>query len=540
MIEPPDASAAPAAIEVAGGGERSARTLALLNEIARVASDGLSLGPILHRITDTLLETLDWDHVAFARVDRERGQFVCEAVSSRVPSEVTVGYSAPLGDGVVGRVAANGQGLVLDDVAKFPGYVPVAEGVLCEVCVPIEHGGEVVAVLNFEDRRPRQVRAELPLLEAVARQIGGAIANARLHEEVWRRAQQLELASELARSALEAEELEPLLRRVSERLRERFGFLLCCVYLVDQRSSKLDLQAIATRRALDREVPASLSSHRGIVGRAFQLRRAQLVLDVKSDPDYLPMFEDVSSELAMPILFQGRTLGVINFENDRPQAFSEETVSLLQMITDQIAGVVHLAAVNRRLSEMADELAGANRRLHEMNRTLEELSTVDSLTGLANRRQFDRLLDLEWRRAIRGGNPLSLLFIDIDFFKRYNDTHGHLRGDAVLAEVANLLSAAFTRAGDLIARYGGEEFAALLPNTTLEAAAELAEQARARVEARGIAHPSSEAARVVTVSVGVATATPDPWRLPSALVERSDRALYIAKASGRNCLRSAG
>ena len=188
--------------------------------------------------------------------------------------------------------------------------------------------------------------------------------------------------------------------------------------------------------------PATLSSNRGIVGRAFQLRRAQLVLDVRSDPDYLQVFGDVSSELAMPILFQGRTLGVLNFENDRPQAFSEETVSLLQMITDQIAGVVHLAAMNQRLSEMADELATANRRLHEMNRTLEELSAVDSLTGLANRRQFDRLLDLEWRRAIRGGSPLSLLFIDIDFFKRYNDTHGHLRGDAVLAEVAALLSAA--------------------------------------------------------------------------------------------------
>ena len=405
--------------------------------------------------------------------------------------------------------------------------------------MPVVHGAEVVAVLNFEDSRARAAAAELPLLEAVARQIAGAIANGRLHDEVWRRAQQLELVSELARSALEAEELEPLLRQVSSRLRERFDFLLSCVYLIDQPSSKLELQAIATRRPLGRDVPPQLSSHRGIVGRAVQLRRAQLVLDVKSDPDYLPLIDDVTSELALPILFQGRTLGVFNFENDRPQAFSEDTVSLLQMITDQIAGVVHLAAVNRRLSEMADELAGANRRLQEMNRALEELSTVDSLTGLANRRQFDRMLDLEWRRAIRGGNPLSLLFIDIDFFKRYNDSHGHLRGDAVLAEVANLLAAAFTRAGDVVSRYGGEEFAALLPNTTIEAATDLAEQARARVETRAIAHPASEAARVVTVSIGVATTVPDPWRLPSALVERSDRALYLAKASGRNCLRLA-
>jgi diguanylate cyclase (GGDEF)-like protein len=430
-----------------------------------------------------------------------------------------------------------GQRLVVRDVAEFPGYVPAAEGVRCEVCLPIIHGGEVVAILNFEDSRARDLDRELPLLEAVARQIAGAIANARLHEEVWRRAQQLELVSGIARSALEAEELGPVLGRVTEQLRDRFDFLLAVVYLIDQRSSRLDRQAVATRQALGREVPPTLSSNRGIVGRAVQLRRAQLVLDVRSDPDYLQSIEEVTSELAIPIRFQGRTLGVFNFENDRPQAFSEETVSLLEMITDQIAGVVHLAAVNRRLSELADELATANRRLQEMNRTLEELSTVDSLTGLSNRRQFDRALDLEWRRAIRGAAPLSLLFIDIDFFKRYNDSHGHLRGDAVLAEVASLLGAAFTRAGDLVARYGGEEFAALLPNTTIEAATELAEQARARVEARGIAHQGSDAARVVTVSVGVATTVPDAWRLPSALVERADRALYLAKASGRNCLR---
>jgi len=539
MTDSVEAGRVPAAPQGPSGLDHGARTLALLNELARVASDGLALGPILQRITDTLRDTLDWDHVTFARVDRERGEFVCEAVSSRLSPAVAVGYARPLGAGVVGQVAASGKALVVEDVARFPGYVPVAEEVRCEVCVPIERGGDVVAVLNFEDRRAREVRAELPLLQAVAGQLGGAIANARLHEEVWRRAQQLELASELARSALEAEELEPLLRRVAERLRERFGFLLCSVYLVDQPSSRLGLRALAVRGPLAQEPPVWLSPNRGIVGRAFQLRRAQLVLDVRSDPDYLQVLPEVSSELAIPILFQGRTLGVINFENDRAQAFQEETVSLLQMITDQIAGVVHLAAMNQRLSEMAEDLATANRRLQELNRTLEELSAVDALTGLANRRQFDRLLDLEWRRAIRGGNPLSLLFIDIDFFKRYNDTHGHLRGDAVLAEVANLLAAAFTRAGDLVARYGGEEFAALLPNTTLEAATELAEQARARIEARGIAHPASEAARVVTVSVGVATAIPDPWRLPSALVERSDRALYLAKGSGRNCLRTA-
>ncbi len=520
------------------GSEQGARSLEILNEIARAATEGLELGPMLQGVTDLLQQNLDWDHVGFARVDGERGVFVCEAVSSRVPSEVAPGYSREIGSGVVGEVAETAQPVVVEDVRRHPRYVAAAEGIRCEVCLPIVHGGEVVAILNFEHGAPRPLERELPLLEAVARQLAGAVANARLHEEVFRRAQQLELVSDLARAALEAEQLEPVLKRITERLRDRFGFLLACVYLVDPQTSRLRLQAQATRAPIGKPIPEAFSSSRGIIGRAVQLRRAQLVVDVRSDPDYVHLVDSVTSELALPILFQGRTLGVFNFENDRAQAFSGDTVTLLQMITDQIAGVVHLASVNRRLSEMAEELETANRRLHELNRTLEALSTVDSLTGLANRRQFDRMLDLEWRRAIRGGSPLSLLLIDIDFFKRYNDSHGHLRGDAVLAEVANVLAAAFTRAGDLVARYGGEEFAALLPNTTAEAAGELAEIARARVEARGLPHPASDAARVVTVSVGAATTVPDPWRLPPALVERADRALYLAKGAGRNCLRT--
>jgi diguanylate cyclase (GGDEF)-like protein len=206
-------------------------------------------------------------------------------------------------------------------------------------------------------------------------------------------------------------------------------------------------------------------------------------------------------------------------------------------VCDQLAGVVHLAALNRKISEASEELEATNRRLSEMNRALVELSTVDALTGLANRRQFDRQLDLEWRRSIRSALPLSLLLIDVDDFKAYNDNYGHLRGDAVLAEVAKTLGASFARAGDVVARYGGEEFAALLPNTTAEGALELAEQARARVEARAVPHRGSRRGRFLTVSAGVGSVMPESRLSHSLLVEAADRALYRAKAAGRNCVR---
>jgi diguanylate cyclase (GGDEF)-like protein len=519
---------------------REATALALLNEVARVATEGVALRPLLQRICERLVEAFDWDHAGFALVDHEAHRIVVEAVASRIDHEIRVGDWRPIGSGLVGLVAASGRPIAIDDVASHPEYVPVAKGVRTEVCLPVRGGGQTVAVLNFEDRRVRDLAAEFPLLEAVARQIEVAIANARLQEEVVRRGEQFDLVSELMHAALDAEELEPVLGQVVDRLRRRFDFLMVSVYLLDPFTSKLELKGLATRVPVPQSPLPSLSIGRGIVGRALQLQRAQLVVDVRSDPSYVPLFAETRSELAIPILFRGRSLGVFNFENDGPQIFNQETVSLLQLLCDQLAGVVHLSSLNRKLSETTDELEQSNRRLSEMNRALVELSTVDSLTGLANRRQFDRVLDLEWRRAVRATAPLALLLVDIDFFKRYNDTYGHLRGDAALAEVAKAIAGSFSRAGDVVARYGGEEFAALLPATGAEAALELAEQARVRVEARGIPHAGSESGRPLTVSLGVVSLVPDGQSPPSSLIEAADRALYEAKASGRNCIRIAG
>ncbi len=521
-------------------GEREKTALALLNEIARVVTEGLELQPLLQRIADSLVHSFEWDHAGFALVDEERGIFTVAALTSKIPTEIYPGLTRPLGSGIVGLVAATGRPVAVDDVSSHPDYVEVTQGAQTEICLPILRGGEVLAVLNIEDRRKRDLTEEFPLVDAVAKQVAGAIANAQLHQEVSRRAQQFELVAELMHAALDAEELDPLLEMISGRLRERFDLLMVMIYLLEPFTSRLDLRAMSTRLPRPPGVLPSLAFGRGITGRALHLGRPQLVLDVKSDPDFVPLYEETVAELAIPIRFRGRMLGVFNFENDRAQTFSEETVSLLQLICDQLAGVVYLSALNQQLSETSGELEQTNQRLREMNRTLTELSTVDSLTGLANRRQFDRVLDLEWRRAIRASLPLSLLMVDIDFFKPYNDSYGHLRGDAVLAEVATTLGASFTRAGDLVARYGGEEFAALLPNTNAEGALELAEHARTRVEARGISHQASGSGRVMTVSVGVATMLPEARRPISAFVEAADRALYRSKAEGRNCVRVYG
>jgi diguanylate cyclase (GGDEF)-like protein/PAS domain S-box-containing protein len=163
---------------------------------------------------------------------------------------------------------------------------------------------------------------------------------------------------------------------------------------------------------------------------------------------------------------------------------------------------------------------------------LEQLATRDGLTGLANRRCFDDTLHAEWARALRQKQPLSLLMVDVDNFKSYNDANGHLGGDECLKRIATAVASEM-RANDLVARYGGEEFAVILPNQSLKGAAAVAERIRCRVEQLHLPHPLARTHQV-TVSIGAATAIAGPDNDASQLIAIADAALYRAKHLGRN------
>jgi diguanylate cyclase (GGDEF)-like protein len=173
-------------------------------------------------------------------------------------------------------------------------------------------------------------------------------------------------------------------------------------------------------------------------------------------------------------------------------------------------------------------LAREMRRRAQAEDKLEELATTDALTGLKNRRKFDHEIDSEWRRALRHKSPLSLLMIDADHFKAYNDTYGHLAGDQVLVGIAICISDSVGRAGDCAARYGGEEFSVLLPGTSAADAMTIAETIRRKVQGW-----SDDP--VSTVSIGIASVTPTAAMDWHAFVHAADQALYAAKAAGRNC-----
>lgn len=166
---------------------------------------------------------------------------------------------------------------------------------------------------------------------------------------------------------------------------------------------------------------------------------------------------------------------------------------------------------------------------------LERMATYDGLTGIVNRRGFDVRLDAEWNRSTREMAPLSLIMVDVDHFKRYNDTYGHQMGDACLKKIAAALSRAACRASDLIARYGGEEFAIVLPSIDEEGARVVAARVRDVVAALAIPHSGGEGG-IVTVSIGVAAMTPEGSVKQADLIAVADRALYQAKRIGRDCI----
>jgi diguanylate cyclase (GGDEF)-like protein len=168
------------------------------------------------------------------------------------------------------------------------------------------------------------------------------------------------------------------------------------------------------------------------------------------------------------------------------------------------------------------------------------LTFLDGLTGLANRRRFDQVLEMEWRRGCRSSAPLSLIMMDIDFFKAFNDAAGHLAGDECLRQVAQALAAVVQRPGDFIGRYGGEEFACILPETDAAGAWQVAELLQAALAERRILHPASAVSPQVTLSLGVATLVPAPEADPQQLILIADQALYRAKASGRDRAAVAG
>ena len=270
-----------------------------------------------------------------------------------------------------------------------------------------------------------------------------------------------------------------------------------------------------------------------------------------------PLFEDWRETQQRELQFDGLPPGAYRFEvlardgwgrwSTAPAIFSFQVrppwwrtgwfVALIFLTPTTMVAMLwrfRAAAMRRRERELVQLVEDRTAELKRANEHLLRLSLVDGLTGVANRRMFDRTLDAEWGRMLRTGEPLSLVLLDIDYFKLLNDAMGHQEGDACLILLASKLRELSQRSTDLVARFGGEEFALILPATDEAGAAKCAEAVRRAVAGLGMRHPNSPLGTVVTVSLGVATATAGHFQIVSELVAAADQALYSAKDRGRD------
>jgi diguanylate cyclase (GGDEF)-like protein len=193
-----------------------------------------------------------------------------------------------------------------------------------------------------------------------------------------------------------------------------------------------------------------------------------------------------------------------------------------------------IQSLEKKVQCQTCELRTTQLQLQKANQELEKLVHLDGLTKVANRRFFDERLHQEWQCLLRNHQPLSLLILDVDYFKYYNDCYGHPQGDACLVQLAQIFHQGVQRSSDLVARYGGEEFVILLPNTERLGAIAVAEQIQEALRKLALPHQASRIQSTVTVSIGIATAIPTLADTPQKLIQKADQALYQAKEQGRN------
>jgi GAF domain-containing protein len=352
--------------------EVDATSLAVVAEIARIALEDLAPLPMQQRITDALAKHFGWEFVALIAIDHEHGQFRCEALTTNLPTDIHVGYGRALGSGVVGRVAATGEVVLVSDARSVPDFVHTLVDGVAELAVPIRHRGVVIGVLNLESRSAHAFDAHVDFAVTIAALIAGAIAAARQFAELERRSAMLSLVADVTRTLTESEDLDALLDHLLVYLRDRYATLEATVLFESDVRDHLEVMAHLgasghiTRRG--KLWPTSA----GIVGRCYCTRELQFVADVRVDPAYVSVNAAAIAELAVPIRFRGQVFGVINLETDDAARFDPPHRVLMRTLADQIGGAIHLARMKQRLEQSLDALARQTRDLQQTRTTLQK------------------------------------------------------------------------------------------------------------------------------------------------------------------------
>ncbi|MGQ9927242.1 MAG: diguanylate cyclase [Chloroflexaceae bacterium] len=489
-----------------------------LREVTLTISSALDIDTILDRVVKLSIDLLGADAGALSLYDAERD---CIWTEHAIGIDGLVG-SGPIvrGTGVVWELLDSGQSLLLNDYMNLPHAIPllVERNVHAVVAVPIRTSHKILSVLGIYHLQPGRkfTQRDQQLLETVAHQTAVALENARLYQAAL---QEAERRSLLYRASLEfgqVLELDALYRAIHRAAARLMPCDACVIGLLD--AERQEVEYVYRVDAVGVWPSGSLPLQRGLLG--FIIRTGVSLCITGCDPQIERWFgaepfgegeQPTGSLLAVPLYVGGRPIGALSVQAEASNAYTSADLDALEML----AATAVIAIQNARLF-----------------RQVQQLATLDALTGLTNRRHFLELAYYEIERAKRYHHPLSLLMIDVDHFKQFNDTYGHLVGDQALRAVSARLRDNL-RENDVIGRFGGEEFIVLLPETGNEQALQVAERLRGAINAQPIATDEGEVGVSVSIGVASCTFTRQPLSVEQ-LLKRADDALYVAKRRGRN------
>jgi diguanylate cyclase (GGDEF)-like protein len=473
-----------------------ARMFATIGTLTRLAD-------VFQAAATELARSLHTPRVAVYRVDGAWLRRVAQAPGADAPREMSAT------SGRLGKIVRDGVGLDDDiiDLREDRDYVATSFEVVSLAVAPVMRDGVTDSLILIEGTASMPVtRQTLEFVRSFAQHLGVAIRNAMSYEEQQREHDELEVLYEAAKAISGTLDLRTALDSLVAATCRAFAYDNGALFLVDQESGDLTVEAAYGYRepVVGKRQPSTV----GIPGAV--ARTGEPIRDGASHPQFRPLDDRIASELAVPLIAEGKVLGVFDLGSVRPGAFSHRDIHLLRTL----AAYAVVAIQNARLFEQASRMA-----------------ITDGLTELYNHRHLHDSLERVLERARRDGSPIGLIMLEIDNFKRYNDTYGHRSGDEALRMVARLLRRG-SRPSDIVARYGGDEFMVILPGASKAATQETAERLRRAVEAYPLIL-GDEVITTITLSVGVA-AYPHDGSTVDGLVESVDRAQYIAKRSGGN------
>ncbi|MFM7363104.1 MAG: diguanylate cyclase domain-containing protein [Cuspidothrix sp.] len=244
---------------------------------------------------------------------------------------------------------------------------------------------------------------------------------------------------------------------------------------------------------------------------------------------------NIKSKISVPLIKGNKLWGLLCvYQCDFPRTWTQGEIQFVKQLAAQFNVALEHAELLENSKTQTQKLADINQALETANASLEQLNNLDALTEIPNRRCFDAYLASEWQRHLREQQPLTVIMIDIDYFKFYNDYYGHQEGDICLIQVAQTIAKVPQRPLDLVARYGGEEFAGIFPHTNIEGGIRVGELIQIAIANLAIPHYKSKVSDIITLSLGVASLIPSVSNSPGDLIAHADQALYAAKNQGRN------